>query len=73
VKPDKEDRETYYLCCVVLEVIGRRANLQTTSTICNKEKQIFSQPFGMLSFEREAAKVGLKINEQKTKYMIAAW
>jgi hypothetical protein len=23
--------------------------------------------------EREAAKVGLKINEQKTKYMIAAW
>jgi hypothetical protein len=23
--------------------------------------------------EREAAKVGIKINEQKTKYMIAAW
>jgi phospholipase C len=23
--------------------------------------------------EEEAAKVGLKINEQKTKYMIAAW
>jgi hypothetical protein len=23
--------------------------------------------------EREAAKIGLKINEQKTKYMIAAW
>jgi hypothetical protein len=25
-----------------------------------------------LALEREAAKVGLKINEQKTKYMIAA-
>jgi hypothetical protein len=26
-----------------------------------------------LALEREAAKEGLKINEQKTKYMIAAW
>jgi hypothetical protein len=26
-----------------------------------------------LALEREAAKVGLKINEQKTKYIITAW
>jgi hypothetical protein len=26
-----------------------------------------------LALEREAAKVRLKINEQKTKYMVAAW
>jgi hypothetical protein len=69
---------------VVLEVIVRRANLQTTGTIYNKETQLLayaddldsdskSQPAvrdAYLAFEREAAKVGLKINEQKTKYMI---
>jgi hypothetical protein len=70
---------------VVLEVIVRRANLQTTSTIYNKETQLAyaddidivgrSQPAvrdAYLALEREAAKVELKINEQKTKYMIVA-
>jgi hypothetical protein len=71
----------------VLEVIVRRANLQATGTIYNKETQLLAYAddidiFGRsqsavrdayLALEGEAAKVGLKINEQKTKYMIAAW
>jgi hypothetical protein len=71
---------------VVLEVIVRRANLQTTGTIFNKETQLLAYaddivtvgksqsavPDAYLALEREAVKVGLKINEQKTKYMIAA-
>jgi hypothetical protein len=70
----------------VLEVIVRRANLQTTGTIYNKETQLFAYADDIdivgrsqsavrdayLALEGEAAKVGLKINEQKTKYMIAA-
>jgi hypothetical protein len=71
---------------VVLEVIVRRANLQTTGTIYNKETQLLayaddidivgrSQPAdrdAYLVLEIEPAKVGLKINEPKTTYMIAA-
>jgi hypothetical protein len=71
---------------VVLEVIVRRAILQTTSTIFNKETQLLAYADykdivgrsqsavrnAYLALEGEAAKVGLKINEQKTKYMIAA-
>jgi hypothetical protein len=70
----------------VLEVIVQRENLQTTGTIYNKETQLFAYAddidfFGRsqsairdayLALEREAAKIGLKINEQKTKYIIAA-
>jgi hypothetical protein len=70
----------------VLEVIVRRANLQTTGTIYNKETQLLAYPDDIgivgrsqsavrnayLALEGEAAKVGLKINEQKTKYIIAA-
>jgi hypothetical protein len=70
----------------VLDVIVRRANLQTTGTIYNKEKQLLSYSDvidivgrsqsavqnAYLALEIEAAKVELKINEQKTKYMIAA-
>jgi hypothetical protein len=71
---------------VVLEVIVRRANLQTTGTIYNKETQLFAYADHIdivgrsqsavrdayLALEIEAAKEGLKINEQKKKYMIAA-
>jgi hypothetical protein len=71
---------------VVLEVIVRRANLQTTGTIYNEETQLLTYADDIdivgrsqssvrdanLALEGEAAKVGLKINEQKTKYMIAA-
>jgi hypothetical protein len=71
---------------VVLEVIVRRANLQTTGTIYNKETQQLAYADDIdivgrsqsavrdvyLALEGEAVKVGLKINEQKTKYMIAA-
>jgi hypothetical protein len=71
---------------VVLEVIVRRANLQTTGTIYNKETQLpaYADDIDIvgrsqsavrnayLALEGEADKVGLKINEQKTKYMIAA-
>jgi hypothetical protein len=71
---------------VVLEVTVRRANLQTTGTIFNKETQLLAYADdrhivgrsqsavrdAYLALEGEAAKVGLKINEQKTKYMIAA-
>jgi hypothetical protein len=71
---------------VVLEVIVRRANLQTTGKINNKETQLLAYaddidivgrsqpPFrdAYLTLEIEAAKVELTINEQKTKYMIAA-
>jgi hypothetical protein len=74
------------LFIVVLEFIVRRSNLQTTGTIYNKETQLLayaddldivgrSQPAvwgAYLVLEIEAAKEGLKINEQKTKYMIAA-
>jgi hypothetical protein len=70
---------------VVLEVIVRRANLQTTGTIYNKETQLLAYADdedivgrsqsavqdAYLALEGEAAKVGLKINVQKTKYMIA--
>jgi hypothetical protein len=70
----------------VLEVIVRRANLQTTSTIYNKETQLLTYADyidivgrsqstvrdAYLALEIEASKKGLKINEQKTKYMIAA-
>jgi hypothetical protein len=70
---------------VVLEVIVRRAHLQTTDTIYNKEPQLLTYADDIdiigrtqsavqnayLALEGEAAKVGLKINEQKTKYMIA--
>jgi hypothetical protein len=69
----------------VLEVIVRRANLQTTGTIYNKETQLLAYADDIdivgrsqsavrdayLALEGEAAKAGLKINEQKTKYMIA--
>jgi hypothetical protein len=72
---------------VVLEVIVWRANLQITGTIYNKKTQLLayaddidivgrsqSAVWGAyLALEGEAAKVGLKINEQKTKYIIAAW
>jgi hypothetical protein len=71
---------------VVLGVIVRRANLQTTGTIYNKEKQLLAYADdrdivgrsqsavqgAYLALEVEATKGWLKINEQKTKYMIAA-
>jgi hypothetical protein len=71
---------------VVLEFVVRRANLQTTGTIYNKETQLLAYADDVdivgrsqsavrdayLALEGKAAKVGLKINEQKTKYMIAA-
>jgi hypothetical protein len=70
----------------VLEVIVRQANLQTTGTIYNKERQLLAYADDMdnvgrtqsavwnsyLGLEGEAAKVGLKINEEKIKYLIAA-
>jgi hypothetical protein len=66
---------------VVLEVVVRRANLQTTGTIYNKETQLLAYADEIdivgrsqsaardtyLALEEEAAKVGLKINVQKTK------
>jgi Reverse transcriptase (RNA-dependent DNA polymerase) len=71
---------------VVLESIVRRAKLQTNGTILNKQTQILGYAVNIdiigrsqtavreafLALEREANKVGLKINESKTKYMIAA-
>jgi hypothetical protein len=71
---------------VVLEVIVQRANLQTTGTIYNNETQLLAYADDIdivgrsqsavrdayLALEKEGAKVGLKINEQNTKYMIAA-
>jgi hypothetical protein len=71
---------------VVLEVIVRRANLQTTGTLFNKETQLLAYVDDIdivgrsqsavrnayLALEEEAAKEGIKINEHKTKYMIAA-
>jgi hypothetical protein len=72
---------------IVLKVIVRRANLQTTGTIYNKETQLLHLPMildivgrsqsavrdAYSALEREAAKVGLNINEQKTKSMITTW
>jgi hypothetical protein len=71
---------------VVLDVIVRQSNLHTTGTIYNKETQLLEYAEDIdivcrsqsavrdayLALEGEAAKEGLKINEQKTKYMIAA-
>jgi hypothetical protein len=65
------------------EVIVRRANLQTTGTIYNKETQLlaYADDIGRsqsavrnayLALEGEAAKVGLKINEHKKKCMTVA-
>jgi hypothetical protein len=65
----------------VLEFIVRRANLQTTDTIYNKETQLLANADDIdivgrsqsvvrnayYALEGEAAKVGLKIKEQKTK------
>jgi hypothetical protein len=70
----------------VLEDIVRRANVQTTRTIYYKETQLLAYADDIdivglsqaaiwdayLTLEREATKIGLKIYEQKTKYMIAA-
>jgi hypothetical protein len=48
-------------------------NLQTTGTINNKETQRLAYADDIDIVGRsQSAKVGLKINEQKTKYMIAA-
>jgi hypothetical protein len=66
------------LLYVMLEVIVRRANLHTTGTIYNKETQLLAYADDIdivgrsqsavrdayLPLEGEAAKVGLKINEQ---------
>jgi Reverse transcriptase (RNA-dependent DNA polymerase) len=63
-----------------------RAKLQTNGTIFNKQTQILAYADDIaiigrsqtavrdayLALEREVNKVGLKINESKTKYMIAA-
>jgi Reverse transcriptase (RNA-dependent DNA polymerase) len=71
---------------VVQESIIRRAKLHTNGTIFNKQTQILgyvdeidiigrSQAAvreAFLALQREANKVGLKINESKTKIMIAA-
>jgi Reverse transcriptase (RNA-dependent DNA polymerase) len=71
---------------VVLESIVQRAKLQTNGTIFNKQTQILGYADVIdiigrsqaavretfLALEREANKVGLKISESKTKYMIAA-
>jgi hypothetical protein len=71
---------------VVLELILRRTNLQTTGTIYNKDTQLLAYSDDIdiggrslsavrdayLALEREAAKVGLEINEKNKKYMIAA-
>jgi hypothetical protein len=68
----------------VLQVIVRRANLQTTGIIYNKETQLLaihinivgrSQPAvrdAYMAFEIEAAKQGLTKDEQRQEYMIAA-
>jgi hypothetical protein len=64
----------------------RRAKLQTSGTIFNKQTQLLAYANDIdivgksleavrdayLALEAEAAKVVLKINEQKTKYMIAS-
>jgi hypothetical protein len=69
---------------VVLEAIVRRAKLQTTSTIFNKQTQLLAYADDIdivgisieavrddyLVLEAEEAKLGLKINEQKIKYII---
>jgi hypothetical protein len=71
---------------VVLEVIARRTNLQTTDTIfATRQLVAYADDIDIvvgrsqsavwdayLALEREATEIGLKINEQKTKYMIAA-
>jgi hypothetical protein len=72
---------------VVLQVIVRRANLQTTGTIYNKETQLLAYAddidiFGrsqsvsrsecLLSIGKRSSQSRVKINEQKTKYMIVA-
>jgi hypothetical protein len=70
--------ETYLstlLFNIVLEAIERRAKLQTTGTIFNKQTQrltlTYADEFISLALEVEAAKVGKKIHEKKTKYMFA--
>jgi hypothetical protein len=68
------------------ETIVRRAKLQTTGNIFNKQTQLLAyvddidivgrslETFrdAYLALEAEAEKVGMKFNKQKTKYMNAA-
>jgi hypothetical protein len=55
----------------MLEVIVRRANAYADDiNIVGRSQSAVRNAF--LALEREAAKVGLNLNEQKTKYMIAA-
>jgi hypothetical protein len=71
---------------VVLEAIVRQTKLQITGSIFNKQTQLLAYADDIdivgrslesifdayLALEAEAAKLDLMINEQKTKYMIAA-
>jgi hypothetical protein len=71
---------------VFAKVLVKRSKLQTTDTIFNKQTQLLAygddiDNFGRsleavhdvyLALEAKAPKVGLKINEQKTKFIIAA-
>jgi hypothetical protein len=83
LKPDKdEDVISTLLFNVVLEVIVRWANHKTTGTIYKRTQLLaYADDIDIVSrsqsavrdaylaLEGEAAKVGLKINEQKTKWM----
>jgi hypothetical protein len=67
---------------VLLEVIVRQAKLQTTGTVFNKQTQllVYADDIDNVGRSLEAIRdaylalgaEGLKINEKKTKYMIAA-
>jgi hypothetical protein len=77
---NQEDVLSTLLSNVMLEVIVRRANLKTTGTIYNKETKLLAYADDIdivgrsqsavrdayLALEREVAKEGLIINEQKT-------
>jgi hypothetical protein len=71
---------------VFAKVLVKRSKLQTTDTIFNKQTQLLAYGDDIdnvgrslqavrdayLALEAKAAKIGLKINEKKTKFMIAA-
>jgi hypothetical protein len=66
------DTETYHQRCFSMSYL-KRAKLQTTGTIFNKQTQLlaYADDIDIVARNLEAATIELNINKKKTKYMFA--